>query len=330
MQLVCMNAFLVAFYYTNINFFIPKLLTQKKWVWYILVVAVCLYIYVLLPLLFEDAIREELLEKFPQVRGERPQFPQARGGRPMFPQGRGGRPGGRSSWIPYPFTGATAVFFLVFTVSTCIRVIQQWLNTEKRNEEVEKEKLVTELSFLKSQINPHFLFNTLNNIYSLALVKSDATAGAVLKLSAIMRYVLNETKHNWVPLEKEIEFINHFIDLQKVRLTDKMSIRFHVSGNVEGQQIAPLILIPFIENAFKYGVSTKEPSEITLELRAENNTISFFIKNKILKAENNPHDNTAIGLKNTRRRLELLYPDKHTLTVSEENNQFIVNLILSR
>lgn len=307
MRMICMDLFLVAFYYTNIHLLIPRLLTQKKWFWYILVIIICLLLYTQLPKLFEDAIREDLPRKFRGRNRERY----------------------RSFW-PYPFTGTTAVFFLVFTVSTCIRVIQEWLNTEKRNEEVEKEKLVTELSFLKSQINPHFLFNTLNNIYSLALVKSDATAGAVLKLSSIMRYVLNETRHDWVPLEKEIQFINDFIDLQKVRMTDKMSIRFSVSGSVEGQQIAPLILIPFIENAFKYGVSTKETSEIVLELKAEKQTITFFIKNKIYKTENGNKDNTAIGLKNTRRRLELLYPEKHILTVSEENNQFIVNLILSR
>lgn len=304
-KIICMDAFLIAFYYTNIHLLIPKLLTQKKWFWYILVIIVCLFVYAQLPRFFEAAIREDLPEKF--RRRERY----------------------RSYW-PYPFNGTTAVFFLVFTVSTCIRVIQEWLNTEKKNEEVEKEKLVTELSFLKSQINPHFLFNTLNNIYSLALVKSDATAGAVLKLSAIMRYVLNETKHDWVPLEKEIEFINHYIDLQKVRLTNKMSIRFSVSGNVEGQLIAPLILIPFIENAFKYGISTKDTSEIVLELNAEANAITFFIKNNIHKAENGNKDNTAIGLINTRRRLELLYPERHTLTISEENNQFIVNLILTR
>jgi LytS/YehU family sensor histidine kinase len=202
------------------------------------------------------------------------------------------------------------------------------LGTEKRNQEIENEKLVTELSFLKSQINPHFLFNTLNNIYSLALVKSDATAGAVLKLSSIMRYVLNETKHDWVPLEKEVEFVNHFIDLQKVRLTDKMAIKFSVSGNVEGKQIAPLILIPFVENAFKFGVSTKEQAEIILDLKAENGTISFYTRNRIFKTENANGDNTSIGLKNTRRRLELLYPERHTLTVNEEGNHFVVNLIL--
>jgi LytS/YehU family sensor histidine kinase len=299
-----MDAFLVAFYYTNTHVFIPKLLTQRKWLWYFLAIVGCLLLYTQIPRLFEDAIREDMPERF---RMRRPRH---------------------RTLIPYPFTGTTAVFFLVFTVSTLIRVIQEWLGTEKRNQEIENEKLVTELSFLKSQINPHFLFNTLNNIYSLALVKSDATAGAVLKLSSIMRYVLNETKHDWVPLEKEVEFVNHFIDLQKVRLTDKMAIKFSVSGNVEGKQIAPLILIPFVENAFKFGVSTKEQAEIILDLKAENGTISFYTRNRIFKTENANGDNTSIGLKNTRRRLELLYPERHTLTVNEEGNHFVVNLIL--
>jgi len=304
---VCMDIFLVAFYYTNTQVLIPRLLTQKKWFWYILAVITCLILFSLIPRLFEEMIREDMPERF-----------------------KAHKPRRHRSFFPYPFNGTTAVFFLVFTVSTCIKVIQQWLHTEKRNEEVEKEKLVTELSFLKSQINPHFLFNTLNNIYSLALVKSDATAGTVLKLSSIMRYVLNETKHDWVPLEKEIEFINHFIDLQKVRLTDKMTVQFNVTGNVEGQQIAPLILMPLVENAFKYGVSTKEQSAIIINVNVHDKGINFSVKNRVHRAENNLHDNTSIGLQNTRRRLELLYPEKHSLEVKEEGNEFIVNLSLSK
>jgi two-component system, LytTR family, sensor kinase len=303
---VTMDAFLVAFYYSNTNIFIPKLLTQRKWAWYILIIIACLLLFTYIPRLFEDLIREDAPER---LKGH------------FKPR--------RHNLIPYPFSGSTAVFFLVFTVSTCTRVIQEWLSTEKKNEQIERDKLVTELSFLKTQINPHFLFNTLNNIYSLALIKSDATAGAVLKLSSIMRYVLNETKHDWVPLEKEIEFVNHFIDLQKVRLTDKMKITFNVAGNVEGKQIAPLILIPFIENAFKYGISTKEPAEIIIDLKAEEKLISFYVKNKIFTTEHDKNGH-SIGLKNTRRRLELLYPEKHTLTVSDENRYFIVNLILNK
>ncbi|MBA4140572.1 MAG: histidine kinase, partial [Segetibacter sp.] len=168
------------------------------------------------------------------------------------------------------------------------------------------------------------------NIYSLALVISEATAGAVLKLSSIMRYVLNETKHDLVPLEKEIVFINNYIDLQKVRLTDKMTIQFGVTGDVEGQQIAPLILMPLIENAFKYGVTTKEPSEIVMNLNVDKKAINFSAKNTIHQGENNINNNTSIGLQNTRRRLELLYPEKHLLEVREEKNEFIVNLTLNK
>lgn len=304
---VCMDTFLVAFYYTNTQMLIPRLLTQKKWLWYILAIIACLILFSLIPRLFEEMIREDMPQRF-----------------------KAHRPRRHRSFFPYPINGTTAVFFLVFTVSTCMKVIQQWLNTEKRNEEVEKEKLVTELSFLKSQINPHFLFNTLNNIYSLALVKSEATAGAVLKLSAIMRYVLNETRHDLVPLEKEIEFINHYIDLQKVRLTDKMTVQFNVTGSIWGQQIAPLILMPLVENAFKYGVSTKAPSAIIINVNTDDKGINFSIKNSIHKAENNNNNNTSIGLQNTRRRLELLYPEKHDLMVKEENNEFIVTLTLSK
>jgi len=220
------------------------------------------------------------------------------------------------------------VFFLVFTVSTCTRVIQEWLGIERKKQEIENEKLATELSFLKTQINPHFLFNTLNNIYSLAMVKSEATADAVLKLSSIMRYVLSETKHDTVPLDKEIQFVKHYIELQKVRLTDKVSIEFNVEGETEGKQIAPLLLIPFVENAFKYGVSTKENSKLLFELKTDAEKIYFNATNDKITYDKGHENNTGIGLKNTKRRLELLYPGKHTLNVLQQDKQFIVNLIL--
>jgi len=200
-------------------------------------------------------------------------------------------------------------------------------NREKR-EEIEKEKLATELSFLKSQINPHFLFNTLNNIYSLALVKSEGTADAVLKLASIMRYVLGETKHDTVDLDKELQFIRHYIELQKVRLTDKVSIELNVEGETDQKQIAPLILIPFVENAFKYGVSTKETSKLIFTVKTNENSIYFTAQNKVVSHDKGNNDNTGIGLKNTKRRLELLYPQKHKLSVTEENNLFFVHLIL--
>ena len=302
---ICINIFLVAFYYTNTDYFIPKLLTQKKWLWYTLAIIVCFTLFVQIPGLFRDAIRAGLPQEVREKMLHR-----------------------KKAIIPYPFTGTTAVFFLVFTVSTCMKVIQQWLNTEKRSQEMENEKLVTELSFLKSQINPHFLFNTLNNIYSLAVVKSDATAGAVLKLSSIMRYVMNETKQNLVSLDKEIKFLNDYLELQKVRLTDKVKVTFEINGDVDQKQIAPLILIPFVENAFKYGISTKHNSEILIKLDVTNEAVNFFISNAIVAIEREKIENNGIGLTNSRRRLELLYPGTHDLKVVEENKIFTVQLKL--
>lgn len=306
LRFVCIDAYVLAFYYFNTLFLIPRLLTKRKWLWYTLTIIVLLLIFLFLHRLFDDLIRSEM------ARNLKVKLPKR-----------------RHSFL-YPFTGSTAVFFLVFTVSTCSRVIQEWLDIESKKKEVEKEKLATELSFLRSQINPHFLFNTLNNIYSLAMVKSDATADAVLKLSSIMRYVLSETKHDTVALDKEIQFIKHYIELQKVRLTDKVSIEFIVEGETEGKQIAPLILIPFVENAFKYGVSTKEKSDLLFKVKASADNIDFIATNHVVLRDRGTDDNTGIGLQNTKRRLELLYGEKHTLTVTEENPQFIVHLILKK
>lgn len=305
-RFTCIDLYLLIFYYSNTLFLIPRLLTKRKWVWYTLTIISCLLVFLFIHRFFDDIIRSEMSEKLKLK---------------MPPR--------RHSFL-YPFTGSSAVFFLVFTVSTCSRVIQEWLGIESKRQEIENEKLATELSFLRSQINPHFLFNTLNNIYSLALIKSEATADAVLKLSSIMRYVLSETKHDTVELNKEIQFIRHYIELQKVRLTDKVSIEFIVEGSTEDKQIAPLILIPFVENAFKYGVSTKETSKLLFEVKVNENSIYFTAQNHVFSHDKGNDDNTGIGLKNTKRRLELLYAHKHTLSVTEENHEFIVNLILQK
>src|SRR6185437_11981591 len=169
--------------------------------------------------------------------------------------------------------------------------------------EIANEKLKAELSFLKAQINPHFLFNTLNNIYALATAQSEHTAAAVMKLSSIMRYVLTEARNDLVPLEKEIQFTSHYIELQKMRLTDKTIIEFSVRGEPLGRQIAPLLLLPFVENAFKYGISTHK------------------FLNTLLRVS----DNTGIGISNTKRRLDLFYEERYSLDIQDKSNEFIVH-----
>ncbi len=224
------------------------------------------------------------------------------------------------------FPRSFIVFLLVCTIGICISVIQLWLDTERIKDKAENEKNITELSFLKSQVNPHFFFNTLNNIYSLAVIQSNKTADAVLKLSHIMRYILTETQSDFVALENEINFIQNYIDLQSVRLTDKVSVYFKIDGYIKDKQIAPLLFIPLVENAFKYGVSTKEKTEIKIELNVEEKKITLSVSNNIVQQENIIQETTGIGIQNVKRRLTLLYPDKYDLKIETIENNFLANL----
>lgn len=315
--IVCNNVFLVLFYYLNTLLLIPKFLAKEKWLLYVLSIVGSLFIFLYLPRQIAMLIAEP--EVFNPNNREFIRNP-AYTGKKHFPgMMRGGnRPGAD----PYN----TVLFLLVFTMGTSISVIQRWLKTEQTRKETENEKLNTELSFLKSQVNPHFFFNTLNNIYSLAVVRSEMTAPAVMKLSAIMRYILTETQRDLVPLHNEVEFIHNFIDLQKVRLTDKVILNFSTEGDIETLLIAPLLFIPFVENAFKYGVSTKESSNINIEIKTEGNKILFTATNYIVPSENNLMENTGIGINNVKRRLELMYPGKHTLTTAQKDNYYSVHL----
>ena len=314
-SIICNNVFIILVYYINTLFLIPKFLAKEKWLWYSLSIVVCLFIFLYLPREIATRIAEpEILN--PQNREfiRNPAFQ----GKPRY-TGIGRR---RPLADPYN----TVLFLLVFTVGTCISVIQRWLQTEQTRKETENEKLNTELSFLKSQVNPHFFFNTLNNIYSLAVVRSEKTAPAVMKLSSIMRYILTETQSDLVPLRNEIDFIHNFIDLQKVRLTDKVVLNFSAEGDIDNLLIAPLIFIPFVENAFKYGVSTKESSSISIDIKTEGNNIVFNSVNYVVVTENTLTENTGIGINNVKRRLELMYPDKHLLTTVEKDNYYTVHL----
>jgi two-component system LytT family sensor kinase len=301
------NILLIAFYYLNTYLIIPKLLDHKKFVSYSLIILALLIFYGLVPRIYHYF--------FGSLQPPPP------GGRPPNP----GRP--RNFQQPWLNSGNIAVFLLIFVFSTGIKVINQWLRSEQRNKEIANEKLKAELSFLKAQINPHFLFNTLNNIYSLASSQSEYTAPAVMKLSSIMRYVLSEARNDMVPLEKEILFTSHYIELQKMRLTDKTSIDFTIQGDPIGRQIAPLLLLPFVENAFKYGISTRERSPIRILLEIKKDSLYFSVVNhKHINTTLKLAENTGIGISNTKRRLDLLYEDHYALTIDDKANEFTVHL----
>lgn len=220
------------------------------------------------------------------------------------------------------------MFLLILIISGGIKIINQWFKSERRTEEIEKEKISTELALLRSQVNPHFLFNTLNNIYSLAVSNSPDTAASVMKLSAIMRYVLDNAKSNFVPLDKEIQFLENYISLQRVRLTEKAVINFTTTGNTTDKQIAPLLFIAFAENAFKYGISTHQPSVIDIDLTVTGNHLCFAVANQKFQNNQVAPANTGIGINNTRRRLELMYPSKHSLLIENNGSTFLITLTL--
>ncbi len=217
------------------------------------------------------------------------------------------------------------LFFMIVGISTAIRAIRQWQLTEKRAIQAEADKASTELSFLKAQINPHFLFNTLNNIYTLAIMNDEHTAESILKLSNIMRYVTDEVTADFVLLENDINCIKDYIELQKLRLGDSTTVNFTIDGISEGKTISPLLLMSFVENAFKHGVSKNTPSIIDIAISIGPQSVKLLCKNQIF-AHSNELPRTGVGLENTRHRLNHLYPGRHTLTITEADGFYIVDL----
>jgi two-component system LytT family sensor kinase len=220
-------------------------------------------------------------------------------------------------------TFTTTVFLFL---SAVLKFTVDWFLNERVQRDLENQRLSAELSFLKSQINPHFLFNSLNSIYSLAYQKSDTTPEAILKLSEIMRYMLYECNDNKVELTKELQYLQNYIDLQKIRFGNKAFIDFEVTGEVTNQHIVPLLLISFIENAFKHGIANDALAPIKLKINLEDGHLYFFIQNK--KHTHNRDSSGGIGLANVRRRLDLLYPGKYNLDIRDEADTYTCQLSL--
>jgi len=190
-----------------------------------------------------------------------------------------------------------------------------------------KEKTEAELNFLKSQINPHFLFNTLNNIYSLAREKSDKTADVILKLSSLLRFMLYETKEKFIPISKEIQFMNTYLEIQKIRFDERLKIEFQNSATDNQELVLPLILLPFLENAFKHGASESTDKKfIKINLELKNNILNYSVVNSFEKNDN--EESKGIGLINFERQLKLVYND-FRLQTEAENNIFTAKLYIN-
>src|SRR6478752_2270107 len=202
----------------------------------------------------------------------------------------------------------TNLFIVIFV--GMLRFAVDWFELEAKKKEMENEKLMAELNFLKAQINPHFLFNTLNNLYYLAYSKSENTTEVIAKLSQMMRYMIYDSNHPKVLLSKEIEYMQGYISLERMRLNNQIPIQFDVKGNIDNVWITPLIFITFLENAFKHGVSNNNPDAwVNISIELEGKECVYIVKNSKPTVKNETGEKSGIGLQNVQRRLALSYPE---------------------
>ena len=222
-----------------------------------------------------------------------------------------------------------ALFFVVLT--TAMKYFKEGITKQYRFQEDRFKQVQTELALLKSQVNPHFFFNTLNSLYALSLEKSDQVPDVVLKLSDLMRYVLDSSNKKTVPLEDEVQFLKSYISLEKLRISEKTDIRVSVKGDLKPHCVAPMLLIPFVDNSFKHGLSSSiGDGYVYVSLTMERKNLHFQVKNS--KPQPESRDKTempGMGLENVKRRISLLYPDKHQLHIADNPESYCVELLLN-
>lgn len=223
--------------------------------------------------------------------------------------------------------------FTYMALSTLLHLSKSWFELNEKKKAInrlEREKLDAELLSLKSQINPHFLFNSLNNLYSLSLDQDKRLPDLLLRLSDNLRYMLYESGDKFVPLQKEIQFLENYIDLQRIRAPKRVDIQFAVEGKIKDKAIAPLLLIHFVENAFKFGAKgSNTEAFVHIWCTVKENELVFTIHNNKGKLALPPKQGGGIGLSNTRKRLELLYPRQHQLRIEDNEDDFQIFLILT-
>jgi two-component system LytT family sensor kinase len=305
-------ALLVITYYFNSLVFVPKLLLRNYTGFYFLVISGLIVAIVFLNAYFDSllSIHQVMQTAFHKM--------------PPPPKHHGDH---NHDWD----LALIAITSLVIGVGTSVITIQKWQKDKQVHQEMEQDRISSELSFLKAQINPHFFFNTLNNIYALTHIDAETSRKAIHQLSRMMRYVLYDTQNATTQLSQEIAFVKDYISLMQLRLTDMVKIELKTPAALKDMAIAPMIFLPFIENAFKHGVSASNPSFINIDIDQKGAVVDLHVVNTIVKEQNtNLEAGSGIGLNNTRRRLDLLYPGRHVLHISEDSaaNTYTVHLTL--
>ena len=294
-------------YYINYYYLVPKILLQKKTENYIVITAVLLVVFSLIANLITS------ISTFHAIAEDAPNW----------------NKNSASSEIPEfrMLFMSVITFGIPFVVSSLLRIFMEWKKNEDLRKIIETEKVNSELQFLKTQLNPHFLFNSLNAIYSLSVKKSPDASEAIINLSELMRYMLYEADQDLVPLTKELDYIKNYVQLQRLRLSDSENVGLKISGEDRGKAIAPLIFISFIENAFKYGTDFKGKTNVKINLTIFKEAVHFSVINKI-GAFKKEAKSSGVGLQNIKNRLNLLYPNSHDLSVENDGENYCVRLTL--
>lgn len=243
------------------------------------------------------------------------------------PMGMGQEPPGVQPWHRMFFDN-TLVSILVVGFNAAIKLTVKWQDEERKNKELEKEKLQTELAFLKNQVSPHFFMNTLNNIHALIDINSEDAKESVIKLSKLMRYLLYDSEEGKTTLAKEIEFIKSYVDLMKLRFTSKVAVKLSFSETLPNLEIPPMLFTSLLENAFKHGISYQKESFIELAMNADKEFLYFRIKNSKKDGVNGLDEPGGIGLENLKKRLQLIYPNTYSLNQKEDKETYEINIKL--
>jgi two-component system, LytTR family, sensor kinase len=322
----------IILFYINYSLLVPRFLFKKRFLLYVVLLIFAFSSSIYLKAVIDRHFIEKRGNIFRPVNIERMKIadfrPETHFNEGVFPpRSRTSIPPKRFLFFhvnPFFMTGLLQLT-LILLASISLRFIKKWQDDEKLKEDIDKENISTELSFLRQQINPHFLFNAINSIYSLSISQRPETSDAILKLSSILRYMLYETDKQYVSLEKEILTIKDYIELQNLRLTDKVKLNFFLKGQAGNYKIVPLVMLPLIENAFKHGVDNVNNSFIDILIEIEEGNLILTIRNKIVERKQNL-ESKGIGIKNIIRRLELLYPDSYSLNSTIQGDVFKVLL----
>ena len=289
--------------YFTVYFLLPRFLFKRKYFQFAIIFLLSVAIFIILQRIFKYYISYPLF--FPDILEK-----------------------GEKFWHINPFYSFLNIYTVVGLFAS-IKLMKYWYKNQQIRTELENKNKTSELALLRSQLNPHFLFNTLNNIDSLIMTNPGKASDAIIKLSDIMRFMLYDTSVDVIPLEKEINYLKSYISLQKIRQKDPGFVEVEIAGDCTGKTIAPMLFIPFVENAFKHGQKNIPAPGIRVRLECLNDSIHFEVINHAGPSDRmNKDHTTGIGLANTRRRLELLYPGRHKLTLEKENGLYFSRLTI--